>query len=197
MFQHLESPNQNDANLEMLIGALVGIIVDVPQKAFTYPVHLEAVTTLLILLSVPILNNSRAEHSNIYRLIMKGRHSIHAPLLMKSLLQNYIDQRKAPPGFGTNHGQSLVLGIAAELWSMLTFNRKPTESIESTENVEEVPLATQSLLLVLVLTNHWSSENNPYRQSLFSCANSQGNFLDIVNFTFSYILASLIVRVKH
>jgi hypothetical protein len=43
--------------------------------------------------------------------------------------------------------------------------------------VSESPLANQALLLVLVLSNHCTSDknlHNPYRQALFSCSNSQG-----------------------
>ena len=41
-----------------------------------------------------------------------------------------------------------------------------------------VLIANQSLLLVLVLANHCTSDSdlhNPYRQALFSFTNSQGN----------------------
>lgn len=49
----------------------------------------------------------------------------------------------------------------------------------SVEDVEkkrdtETPLASQSLLLLLVLTNHWTASNNPYRDALFSFTNVEG-----------------------
>lgn len=44
---------------------------------------------------------------------------------------------------------------------------------------QEAPLATQSLLLMLVLVHHCTTQANPYRASLFSCANSQGMSLNI------------------
>lgn len=177
LLEHIDCQKDNGVNAETLIGALVGIIVDVPLKDFTYAVHLEAVTTILVLLSTFSCNhnNIKADKSTIYRIIMKGKHSIHAPLLVKSLLQNFIEHRKAPPAFAATQGQSIVLGIATELWSILTFNRKAGEGLEVSENAEEVPLATQSLLLILVLTNHCTMQVNPYRQSLFSCANSGDN----------------------
>lgn len=44
---------------------------------------------------------------------MQGRYAIHAPLLIKTLLQHYMEQKKAPPGlYGNNGGNSIVLGIA-------------------------------------------------------------------------------------
>lgn len=38
----------------------------------------------------------------------------------------------------------------------------------------ETPLASQSLLLLLVLTNHCTAMQNPYRKALFSFIDMQG-----------------------
>lgn len=177
LLDHIEAKSPNSGNLESLVGALVGILVDVPLKECTYPIHYEAVTTLLVFLSIQMHSGGRADQSNIYRLIMKGKHAIHAPLLMKSLLQNYIEQKKPSGGFMGGQSHSVVLGLAADLWSMLTFSRKSTDELAVPEHgdFQEAPLATQSLLLVLVLVHHWTAQNNPYRLSLASCINSQGN----------------------
>ncbi|KAI4467070.1 dymeclin [Holotrichia oblita] len=178
LIEHLEVGADNQTSrLESLIGALFGIIVDIPLKEFTYAVHLEAITCLIVFLSVQLHTNKKADQSSIYRLLMKGRQSIHAPLFMKSLINNFIEQRKAPPSFSTNQSHSIVLGLASELWSILTLSRKDNEEIESSVSgdIHEVPLATQSLLLVLILTNHYTTQTNPYRQCLFACLNSQDN----------------------
>lgn len=129
---------------------------------------------------------------------MQGRYAIHAPLLIKTLLRHFTEQKKAPPGlYGNSGGNSIVLGIAgrycyfstsknisniicfmvAELWSIITFNKKTDGSDEDSINNAkiEAPLANQALLLILVLTNHCTTQINPYRQSLFCCSNSQGN----------------------
>lgn len=160
----------------------MGILVDVPIKDCTYPIHHEAVTCLLILLSIQMHSNRRADQSNIYRLVFKGKHAIHAPLLMKSLLQNYIDQKKPSAGFMGSQSHSVVLGLAADLWSMLTFTRKSTHELVVPEqgDFQDAPLATQSLLLILVLVHHCTAQNNPYRLSLASCVNNQGNLIDII-----------------
>lgn len=178
LIDHIEAQSANANNLETLMGALVGILVDVPVKDCTYPIHYEAVTCLLVFLSVQMHSGRRADQSNIYRLVMRGKHAIHAPLLVKSLLQNYIEQKKPSPGFMGNQSHSVVLGLAADLWSMLTFNRKTTDELAVQEHgdVQETPLATQSLLLILVLVHHCTGQNNPYRLSLASCVNSQGKF---------------------
>ncbi|XP_019866777.2 dymeclin [Aethina tumida] len=176
LIQHIEVNGPGNV-IESLIGALVGIIVDVPVKESTYAVHLEAVTCLLIFLSVQFHSGRRSDQSNIYHLIMKGKHVIHAPVLVKCLLTNFINQEPTPAAYGTNHGQSIVLGLASELWSMLTFSKKSTENLTVPEHsdYQQAPLATHSLLLVLVLVHHWTTHSNPYRISLFSCVNSQDN----------------------
>lgn len=109
LIQHIEVNGPGNV-IESLIGALVGIIVDVPVKESTYAVHLEAVTCLLIFLSVQFHSGRRSDQSNIYHLIMKGKHVIHAPVLVKCLLTNFINQEPTPAAYGTNHGQSIVLG---------------------------------------------------------------------------------------
>lgn len=168
------------SRLELLINCLFGIIIDLPLRDITYLVHLEAVTCILVLLSVQAHGQKRADQSNLFRLIMNGKIAIHAPLFVKSLMQNYIDQVKAPlGGFGSN-SQSIVLGLASGLWSMLTFRKGTTTAGNlETANVEDgeivTPLANNSLLLVLVLANNCSAESNPYSQSLFACVNSLDN----------------------
>ena len=81
-----------------------------------------------------------------------------------------------------------VMLFSAELWNILTFGITRTTTSASPvpsdgvtlmkpNEVSESPLANQALLLVLVLSNHCTSDknlHNPYRQALFSCSNSQG-----------------------
>lgn len=77
--------------------------------------------------------------------------------------------------FGMSNSGSLVFGIAESLWSMLTF-RKPQDILSSTDVVltfrEHFPLANQSLLLILILTNHNTTQDNSFRNSLFNCADA-------------------------
>lgn len=109
LIEHIEY-NGNGNVLETLIGSFVGIIVDVPVNDSTYLIHLESITCLLILLSVQFYSGRRSDQSHIYRLIMVGKHVIHAPILVKSLLTNYIHQAKLPPAYFEDQGQSLVIG---------------------------------------------------------------------------------------
>lgn len=173
-----KSKHEIVGKLQSFLDSLIELVVDVPLRDFTYCVHLEAINCLLILLSVTLYSQHRADNSTIYRLVMQGRYAIHAPLLIKTLLQHYMEQKKAPPGlYGNNGGNSIVLGIAAELWSIITFNKKTEGNDEDSMNNAkiEAPLANQALLLILVLTNHCTTQINPYRQSLFCCSNSQDN----------------------
>jgi hypothetical protein len=64
---------------------------------------------------------------------MQGRYSIHAPLLVKTLLQHFISQDKAPPGlYRSSGGGSIVIGLACmsklkqELCSLCVLARKCT-----------------------------------------------------------------------
>lgn len=61
---------------------------------------------------------------------------------------------------------------------MLTFTKKNSNDsvLNDHHDFAETPLATQSLLLILILVHHWTTQSNPYRTSLFSCSNSQGNY---------------------
>lgn len=183
---HREDENVN--RLEVFLDSLIEIVVDIPVKDFTYPLHLEAVNCLLVLLSVQMFSQRPASKSCIYRSLMQGRYSIHAPLLVKTLLHHFVSQEKAPPGlYRSSGGGSVVIGLATELWKILTFGMArgttsasplPPDSVPVMKpgEVSESPLANQSLLLVLVLSNHCTSDknlHNPYRQALFSCSNSQ------------------------
>ncbi|KAJ8970965.1 hypothetical protein NQ317_012642 [Molorchus minor] len=168
LLQHIEFKG-NRSTLESFVGCLVGILVDIPVTNSTYLIHLEVVTCILIFLSVPFNSSQKADQSNIYHLIMRGKHVIHAPLLIKSLCQNFINQEKLPPGYGNNQNHSIVLGLASDLWSMLTFRHK---SSDSTVMADQKRLPRFSL----GRTNyHWTTQPNPYRSSLFSCLNSQDN----------------------
>lgn len=185
------------SNLDSFIDALIEIVVDVPLKDFTYILHLEAINSLLVLLSIQMFSTQPAEKLLVYRSLMQGRNSIHSPLLMKTLLQHFIQQTKVPPGFLNHDGQggSIVLGLASGLWSIVTLGYGRSNdtdelqmAIEAATTPEErqkarealhsrAPLAGQSLLLLLVLVNHCTSEKgpleNPYRQALFSFSAAQ------------------------
>lgn len=100
---------------------------------------------------------------------------------MSALLHFVSRMVEEPPTmFGINSGGSLVFGIAESLLSIFTFRKTHQDFLSSndlpTAFKEHYPLANQSLLLILILTNHCTAttKNNKYRQSLFGCCDSKG-----------------------
>ncbi|XP_053693826.1 dymeclin isoform X2 [Sabethes cyaneus] len=180
------------SNFETFLEALVNIIVVIPVKEFTYHLHLEAVNCLIVLLSVSQFSQHGTDKSTIFRTIYKCQ---HANTLMSALLHFLSRMMQAPSTmFGFGSGGSFVFGIAESLWSILTFARKQPDILAAhdlpTAFKEHYPLANQSLLLILILTNHCTTKENPYRISLFGCSDSQDSPKDAVA-TFKIDFSSL------
>lgn len=138
----------------------------------TYNLHVEACKSLLVLLSVQMFSAKPSSKSIIYTLVMQKKCSIHALLLTKTLLNNFIHQVPAP----AVSGGSLVFGLASGIWNVITLgygNKKTEEDI-----IKEAILARECLLLLLVLTNHCTKEINPYREALFQCSDSESEIGD-------------------
>ena len=165
-----------DAFLE----SIFNIICVIPQKEFTYHVHLECVNVIIVLCSVYLYNQQTTERSTIFRTIYKCR---YASTLLATLLHFVSRMTPAPSTAYGNMGSggSFVFGLAESFWSMLTFAKKPVDALDADDLPksfkEHYPLANQSLLLILILTNHNADDsvdiqNNPYRYSLFNCTNS-------------------------
>lgn len=200
-----KSDETGNGMLESLLNALMEVLVDVQleyvprfnlkalllkwpfffSSEFTYNLHVEACKAFLVLLSVQMFSAKPSSKSIIYNMVMQKKCSIHALLFTKTLLNNFIQQVPAPAaGSG-----SLVFGLASGLWGVLTlgYGNKKTEE----EIIYEALLARQSLLLLLVLTNHCTKEINPYREALFQCSDS-GSELGDQNMTgFKVEFASL------
>uniref|UniRef100_U5EPG1 Dymeclin n=1 Tax=Corethrella appendiculata TaxID=1370023 RepID=U5EPG1_9DIPT len=163
------------SKFEAFFEAIINIIVVIPVKEFTYHLHLEAVNSIIILLSVNLFSQQPTEKSTIFKTIYKCP---HANTLMSALLHFLSRMQQIPSTmFGFGSGGSFVFGIAESLWSILTFSRKSPDILSThdlpTAFKEQFPLANQSLLLILILTNHHTTKDNPYRTSLFGCTNSQ------------------------
>nr|CAD7586627.1 unnamed protein product [Timema genevievae] len=142
--KHTDGSHHEDEHvnrMEVFMDSLIEIIVDVPVRDFTYPLHLESVNTLLVLLSVQMFSQKPAAKSCIYRSLMQGRYSIHSPLLVKTLLQHFIDQQQAPPGLlGHSSGGSLVIGLAC----MYTHVSRVSQTVWREEISGEAPGQKQS-----------------------------------------------------
>ncbi|KAL5286763.1 DYM family protein [Megaselia abdita] len=158
--------------------SIVNILVVIPVKEFTYHLHLEAVNTIITLLSVHLFTQQPVEKSMIFKSIYKCQ---NANVLMSALL-HYVSRMVEMPHtmFGATSGGSFVYGIAESLMSMFTFRKNQDLLKSSATGVElseqfrdHYPLANQSLLLILILTNHCTTKDNPYRTSLFGCSDSK------------------------
>uniref|UniRef100_A0A6I8PPN4 Dymeclin n=1 Tax=Xenopus tropicalis TaxID=8364 RepID=A0A6I8PPN4_XENTR len=148
----------------------------------TYSILLEAVTALIVLLSYQLFRKDILHESPIHRHLMKGPCLPYTSRLVKTLLYNFIRQEKSPPpgshifpqqqdGGGLLYG--LASGVASGIWTVLTLGgvgSKPTPQQEQSS-----PLANQSLLLLLVLSNLTDAPDcpNPFRQSVTFFRNTQ------------------------
>ncbi|XP_037949456.1 dymeclin-like [Teleopsis dalmanni] len=180
------------SKFETFIDAIVNLIVVIPVKEFTYHLHLEAVNTIITLLSVHLFTQQPTEKSIIFRTIYKCQ---HANVLTSALL-HFVSRMVEVPStmFGSSTAGSFVFGIAESLLSIFSFRKQPdllkstgNSSIELSPQFRDYyPLANQSLLLILILTNHCSAKNNPYRTSLFNCADSKDSPKDSASFQIDF-----------
>uniref|UniRef100_A0A8C3DFD4 Dymeclin n=1 Tax=Corvus moneduloides TaxID=1196302 RepID=A0A8C3DFD4_CORMO len=104
--------------------------------------------------------------------------------LVKTLLYNFIRQERSPPpgthafqqqtdGGGLLYG--IASGVATGLWTVFTLGGVGSKASAQLEQCS--PLASQSLLLLLVLANLTDAPDtpNPYRQAIMSFKNTQDN----------------------
>lgn len=158
---------------------------------------MEAVNTLITLLSVHLFNQQHQQQQHqmitdkslIFRTIYRCQ---HANVLMSALLHSVARLMEVPETvFGNTSSGSIVFDIAESLLSIFTF-RKQTDVLKingmtsaelSQQFRQHYPLANQSLLLILILTNHCTTKENNYRISLFGCADSR-NMTNAVGATF-------------
>ncbi|XP_072173418.1 dymeclin-like [Diadema setosum] len=167
--------------LERFIQTLVQLLVEVPVLNFTYVIHLEAMNTLLVLLSVQMYIPRISHKSLVTEYIMHGKCASDAHILVKILLDQFIKREECPLELLKDSAKpaSFLYGIsaaiAAGIWAVLTLGYGGMGA-KKEEPADRAILANQSLLLLLVLTNHYTHDrgvHNPYRLALCSFANSQ------------------------
>ncbi|XP_068107481.1 dymeclin isoform X2 [Hyperolius riggenbachi] len=183
---HKAEPGAYESDIEdlfeELLFCLIHLIVEVPLLDITYSVLLEAVTVLVVFLSYQLFRKEIIHEGIIHKYLMQGRCLPYTSRLVKTLLYNFIRQEKSPPpgshvfqqpedGGGLLYG--LASGVASGLWTVLTLGgvgSKPTPNQELSS-----PLASQSLLLLLVLVNLTDAPScpNPFRQAITSFRNTQ------------------------
>ncbi|NWV52317.1 DYM protein, partial [Daphoenositta chrysoptera] len=170
--------------IEELLCCLIQLIVEIPLLDITYSISLEAVTTLIVFLSCQLFHKEILRESIIHRYLMHGRCLPYTSRLVKTLLYNFIRQERSPPpgthvfqqqtdGGGLLYG--IASGVATGLWTVFTLGGVGSKVSAQMEQCS--PLASQSLLLLLVLANLTDAPDtpNPYRQAIMSFKNTQDN----------------------
>lgn len=176
------------SKFEAFFDAIVNLIIIIPVKEFTYHLHLEAVNLIIVLFSLHLFSQQSTDKSLIFKTIYKNN---HANALMGSLLHFVSRMVEVPQNmFGISSGSSFVFGIAESLLSIFTFRKSHQDFLSSTDLPatfkQHYPLANQSLLLILILTNHCTMKNNAYRTSLFGCSDSQDSPKDGATFKIDF-----------
>lgn len=145
-----------------LICGLIDVIVNVPVSEVTYPIHVEAINTLLVMLSVQMFDSGASHSSIFYQVIMKGKCNSSANDLVRVLLKNFIKSEKTPAELTRVTNGGWFSGV----WSWF--------GSQGTGEGDSSLMANQSLLLLLVLVNHCTQDKkkiNPYRHALFYFTN--------------------------
>lgn len=155
----------SNAVLERLMLTAFEVLIDIPVSNRNYFLDTEAASILLILLSVQMYSVRPAQKSLIYRTIMSKKFAIHSLLLMKVLLNNFAKQEVPPADYQTG---SIIIGLASGLWNVLSLGYGKADEVPA-----DAVLARLSLFLILVLTNHCTSESNSYREAVFSCTDTK------------------------
>ena len=136
-----ESPRQFDDFTNTLAFDVIG-----GRDDLNYQLQVEAVSTLLILLSQQRYSSQPSSRLRAFKTLINAddeNGNLQLKLVVR-LLENF-SARKSPPVTSNAH-DSFVLGFASGVWNVLTLNSGASE-VE-----ENFPLSDVSLLLLLVLT---------------------------------------------
>jgi hypothetical protein len=160
--------------LGSFLDSLIASISDVPVLPFTYGIKVEVINTLLVFLSRQLRSYVSSDVSLVLQHVL-SINSRQSAAVVRSLLVNFIHRDLAPPhdlwiaqaGFFTS-----ISTAASNLWSYVV------GSNPQVSEHRETPLADQSLLLFLVLTNHLTHKEgqmvNPYRRAMRCFADLRG-----------------------
>ncbi|KAF6019820.1 DYM [Bugula neritina] len=144
-----------DNTISNFIGSLTKGLTQLPVHETTILLHLEMVNTLLAILGMVMYDSDCATNNVFYIEIMEGESSKYAVPLTKSLLTSYAMFDKLPSYiYKTDEASSL----SSTLWSVMTLGMSGSARSE----VKHVNHGLQSLLLLLVLSNH------PYTGNMYT-----------------------------
>nr|CAB3240284.1 dymeclin-like [Phallusia mammillata] len=164
--------------MEPLIVSLVDVLIHVPILESTYPLHMESLNILLVLLSVQMFVPSPTQSGQLHKCFVSELCVQRGNMLMRALVQNFVEQRPVPNTNTNNEGGSLVLGlasaVASSVFSVINFRTDSGDAIKSVDMTKPT-LGHQSALLILALTNHnFKDQTNPYKSALFNFRHIQG-----------------------
>lgn len=165
--------------IEPLISALMDILVHVPILEITYSLHMESLNILLVLLSVQMFVTSPMQSGQLHACFVNDSSCQRANMLIRALVQNFVEQRPLPNSKPNTEGGSLVLGlasvIASSVFSAINLSGGNSGNELKPQEVSKHTLGHQSALLILALTNHHFKDfPNPYKTALYSFCHVQG-----------------------
>uniref|UniRef100_A0A2P2I3T6 Dymeclin n=1 Tax=Hirondellea gigas TaxID=1518452 RepID=A0A2P2I3T6_9CRUS len=188
---NVNSSNNNNTLVCRLLHSIVTVLTELPVTAATYTLHLEAVTSITVMLSGHVcLHNSQPDQTaqhRMFRLLQDQCSEKESAALVQCLLER-IQSRTVPP-HDPDSSSSFVAGLAAGLWSVLmlglTGSRDTAHGSSSEKGSQPIPaapvppspLADHSLLLLLVLlthTPHPVTGTNTYSHALFTATSAAG-----------------------
>ncbi|XP_063674980.1 dymeclin-like isoform X1 [Bolinopsis microptera] len=143
-----------ETSVDELCFYLYEFLINYPVRLDTIQVHSECVKILTTLLSSPLYHtpcSSSSSPSTYLTDMMTGRCSSSAPQLIQTLITNSVHQPLPQ-----------VTTVASYLWSYVPFSGSDKPLYSDTQFFKEC------LLLVLLLTNHSSLSDNPYKRALCS-----------------------------
>ncbi|CAI5443526.1 unnamed protein product [Caenorhabditis angaria] len=162
---------QNTA--EEFVSELISILNNLPVTENTLAIHVESVRCIITLLSSQIYNSSIVNTSIIFRFFIDGFCAKNAAALTKTLLSNYLSHNSGYSMVLAKGQESLVLGFASSVWSMVQM----AAGLETTEESTEKPpitLGNLSVLLLLNLACHQPlNATNPFKETLALFQNAQ------------------------
>ncbi|XP_046856978.1 dymeclin-like [Xenia sp. Carnegie-2017] len=159
-----DSKFQECGLLDDFFETLVEILTEIPYSDQTYTVLLEAINSMIVLLSVQMFDPDASTNSVIYQIVMHGKCSKRCNKLVMRLLRYYIKQDPLPNELRSG-------GTKGLLGTLISWFGSDDDSTDK----ENALLSNQSVLLLLILVNHCtqSKKLNLYRQALFTFTNSK------------------------
>lgn len=144
------------------------LISTLDVQSATYYIHLEAVNSLIVLLSVQMQELKPTTSSVIHLSVMNSKCSEVSKAVVQKLFQNYIKNHLLP---SEDDGSDFLSRTLSTVWSI--FGVGPDSDLDALR-----PLASHSLLLLLILSNQLTKDRNPYREIMFNCRGQSSTLKD-------------------